>query len=113
MEKLFSLHPLVCAAFNADFDGDQMAVHVPLSQEAIAEAKILMMSSMNILLPASGRALAVPSQDMILGLYYLTLEKDGVKGEHKIFTDLNEALMALEHKKVDIHAKIRTILDGK
>ncbi|MDD2698317.1 MAG: DNA-directed RNA polymerase subunit beta' [Arcobacteraceae bacterium] len=110
--KAIQLHPLVCSAFNADFDGDQMAVHVPLSQEAIAEAKILMMSSMNILLPASGRALAVPSQDMILGLYYLTLEKDGVKGEHKIFTDLNEALMALEHKKVDIHAKIRTILDG-
>jgi len=110
--KAIQLHPLVCSAFNADFDGDQMAVHVPLSQEAIAEAKILMMSSMNILLPASGRALAVPSQDMILGLYYLTLEKDGVKGEHKIFTDLNEALMALEHKKVDIHAKIRTLLDG-
>ena len=111
--KAIQLHPLVCSAFNADFDGDQMAVHVPLSQEAIAEAKILMMSSMNILLPASGRALAVPSQDMILGLYYLTLEKDKVKGEHKIFTNLNEALMALEHKKVDIHAKVRTLIDGQ
>jgi DNA-directed RNA polymerase subunit beta' len=110
--KAIQLHPLVCSAFNADFDGDQMAVHVPLSQEAIAEAKILMMSSMNILLPASGRALAVPSQDMILGIYYLTLEKDGVVGEHKIFTDLNEALMALEHGKVDIHAKVRTLVDG-
>ena len=110
--KAIQLHPLVCSAFNADFDGDQMAVHVPLSQEAIAEAKILMMSSMNILLPASGRALAVPSQDMILGIYYLTLEKDGVIGEHKIFTDLNEALMALEFGKVDIHAKVRTLIDG-
>jgi DNA-directed RNA polymerase beta' subunit len=111
--KAIQLHPLVCSAFNADFDGDQMAVHVPLSQEAIAEAKILMMSSMNILLPASGRALAVPSQDMILGLYYLTLEKDGVIGEHKIFTNLNEAMMALEVKKVDIHAKIRTPYEGR
>jgi DNA-directed RNA polymerase subunit beta' len=110
--KAIQLYPLVCSAFNADFDGDQMAVHVPLSQEAIAEAKILMMSSMNILLPASGRALAVPSQDMILGIYYLTLEKDGVIGEHKIFTDLNEALMALELGKVDIHAKVRTPVDG-
>ena len=111
--KAIQLHPLVCSAFNADFDGDQMAVHVPLSQEAIAEAKILMMSSMNILLPASGRALAVPSQDMILGLYYLTLEKDGVKGENKLFVDLNEALMALELKKVDLHARIRTLIDGQ
>ena len=75
MEKAIRLHPLVCAAFNADFDGDQMAVHVPLSQEAVAEAKVLMMSSMNILLPASGRAIAVPSQDMILGIYYLSLVK--------------------------------------
>ena len=110
--KAIQLHPLVCSAFNADFDGDQMAVHIPLSQEAIAEAKILMMSSMNILLPASGRALAVPSQDMILGLYYLTLEKDGVVGQHKLFTDLNEALMALEVGKVDLHAKVRTMIDG-
>ncbi|MBD3840775.1 MAG: DNA-directed RNA polymerase subunit beta' [Campylobacterales bacterium] len=111
--KAIQLHPLVCAAFNADFDGDQMAVHVPLSQEAVAEAKVLMMSSMNILLPASGRAIAVPSQDMILGIYYLTLEKDGVKGEHKIFANLNEILMALEMKKVDLHAKIRTMVDGQ
>ena len=107
------LHPLVCAAFNADFDGDQMAVHVPLSQEAIAEAKILMMSSMNILLPASGRAIAVPSQDMVLGVYYLSLEKDGVLGEHKLLSDINEAMMALEMKKVDLHAKIRTLIDGR
>jgi len=111
--KAIQLHPLVCSAFNADFDGDQMAVHIPLSQEAIAEAKILMMSSMNILLPASGRALAVPSQDMILGLYYITLVKDGVQGENKIFSNLNEAMMALELKKVDIHAKVRTPIDGR
>ena len=111
--KAIQLHPLVCAAFNADFDGDQMAVHVPLSQEAIAEAKVLMMSSMNILLPASGRAIAVPSQDMILGIYYLSLEKSGVTGEHKIFANLNEALMAMEVNKVDIHAKIRTVIDGQ
>ncbi len=111
--KAIQLHPLVCAAFNADFDGDQMAVHVPLSQEAIAEAKVLMMSSMNILLPASGRAIAVPSQDMILGIYYLSLEKDGVKGEHKLFTGVDEAKIALEMKQVDLHAKIRTAIDRK
>jgi len=111
--KAIQLHPLVCAAFNADFDGDQMAVHVPLSQEAVAEAKVLMMSSMNILLPASGRAIAVPSQDMILGIYYLSLEKEDVIGEHKIFANLNEIHMALELKKVDIHARIRTMVDGQ
>ena len=111
--KAIQLHPLVCSAFNADFDGDQMAVHVPLSQEAIAEAKVLMMSSMNILLPASGRAIAVPSQDMILGIYYLSLEKDGVIGEHKNFADLNEVRIALELGKVDLHAKIRTVINGQ
>ncbi|RXI27866.1 DNA-directed RNA polymerase subunit beta' [Aliarcobacter trophiarum] len=111
--KAIRLHPLVCAAFNADFDGDQMAVHVPLSQEAVAEAKVLMMSSMNILLPASGRAIAVPSQDMILGIYYLSLVKDGVKGEHKLFTDVNEVKIALDMGKIDLHAKIRTKLEGR
>jgi DNA-directed RNA polymerase subunit beta' len=111
--KAIRLHPLVCAAFNADFDGDQMAVHVPLSQEAVAEAKILMMSSMNILLPASGRAIAVPSQDMILGIYYLSLEKEGVKGAHKLFTDVNEVKIALEMDQIDLHAKIRTKLDNR
>ena len=111
--KAIRLHPLVCAAFNADFDGDQMAVHVPLSQEAVAEAKILMMSSMNILLPASGRAIAVPSQDMILGIYYLSLEKDGVVGEHKLFTDVNEVRIALDMDSIDLHAKIRTKIDDK
>ncbi|OCL99661.1 Bifunctional DNA-directed RNA polymerase subunit beta-beta' [Aliarcobacter thereius] len=111
--KAIRLHPLVCAAFNADFDGDQMAVHVPLSQEAVAEAKILMMSSMNILLPASGRAIAVPSQDMILGIYYLSLEKESVKGSHKLFTDVNEVKIALDMNLIDLHAKIRTKLDNK
>ncbi len=111
--KAIQLHPLVCSAFNADFDGDQMAVHVPLSQEAIAEAKVLMMSSMNILLPASGRAIAVPSQDMILGIYYVSLEKNGVKGEHKLFANLNEVAIAMELGTVDIHAKIRTVIDGQ
>jgi len=96
--KAIQLHPLVCSAFNADFDGDQMAVHVPLSDEAIAEAKILMLSSMNILLPASGKAIAVPSQDMILGLYYLTLEKSDVKGEHKF---LQMLMRLLSHLKIN------------
>ena len=107
------LHPLVCTAFNADFDGDQMAVHVPLSQQAIAEAKILMLSSMNILLPASGRAIAVPSQDMILGIYYLSLVKEGVKGEHKLFASPEEVLIALEEGGVDLHARIRVKVKGK
>jgi len=110
--KAIQLHPLVCAAFNADFDGDQMAVHVPLSDEAIAEAKILMLSSMNILLPASGKAIAVPSQDMILGLYYLSLEKSDVKGEHKLFTGMDEVLIAQEQGVLDLNARIRTLIDG-
>lgn len=111
--KAIRLHPLVCAAFNADFDGDQMAVHVPLSQEAIAECKILMLSSMNILLPASGKAVAVPSQDMVLGIYYLSLEKDNVKGANKIFTSVDEVMVALEADALDIHAKIKTMIDNK
>jgi len=111
--KAIQLHPLVCAAFNADFDGDQMAVHIPLSDEAIAEAKILMLASMNILLPASGKAIAVPSQDMILGLYYLTLEKIDVVGEHKLFANVDEILIANEQGGLDLNAKIRTVVDGK
>lgn len=111
--KAIQLHPLVCAAFNADFDGDQMAVHVPLSDEAIAEAKILMLASMNILLPASGKAVAVPSQDMILGLYYLTLEKTDVKGEHKLFGNIDEVMIAFEQGSLDLNAKIRTFVNGK
>ena len=111
--KAIQLHPLVCAAFNADFDGDQMAVHVPLSDEAVAEAKILMLSSMNILLPASGKAIAVPSQDMILGLYYLSLEKSDVKGEHKLFANVDEVFIALEQGALDLNARIRTLIDGQ
>ncbi len=110
--KAIQLHPLVCSAFNADFDGDQMAVHVPLSDEAIAEAKVLMLASMNILLPASGKAIAVPSQDMILGLYYLTLEKNDVKGEHKLFANVEEVEIAFEQQALDLNARIRTVIDG-
>jgi DNA-directed RNA polymerase subunit beta' len=111
--KAIQLHPLVCAAFNADFDGDQMAVHVPLSTEAIAEAKVLMLSSMNILLPASGKAIATPSQDMVLGIYYLSLEKHGVKGSNKLFASVDEVNIAIENNALDIHAKIRTRIDGR
>ncbi len=111
--KAIQLHPLVCAAFNADFDGDQMAVHIPLSTEAIAEAKVLMLSTMNVLLPASGKAIATPSQDMVLGIYYITLEKNGVKGANKLFSNVDEVLVAIEHDALDIHAKIRTRVDGR
>ncbi len=111
--KAIQLHPLVCSAFNADFDGDQMAVHVPLSDEAIAEAKILMLSSMNILLPASGKAIAVPSQDMILGLYYLSLEKSDVAGQHKLFANVDEVFIAFEQQTLDLNARIRTVVDGE
>ncbi len=111
--KAIQLHPLVCSAFNADFDGDQMAVHIPLGDDAIAEAKILMLSSMNILLPASGKAIAVPSQDMILGLYYLTLEKSGVKGENKLFANVEEVEIAFDQEALDLNARIRSVIDGK
>jgi len=111
--KAIQLHPLVCSAFNADFDGDQMAVHIPLSDEAIAEAKVLMLASMNILLPASGKAIAVPSQDMILGLYYLTLEKNDVKGENKLFSNVDEVEIAFRQQSLDLNARIRTVIDGK
>jgi DNA-directed RNA polymerase subunit beta' len=111
--KAIKLHPLVCSAFNADFDGDQMAVHVPLSQEAISEAKVLMLSSMNILLPASGKSIVVPTQDMVLGLYYLSLEKAGVQGSNKIFGNVDEVLVAVDNHVLDIHAKIKTIVDGR
>lgn len=111
--KAIQLHPLVCAAFNADFDGDQMAVHVPLSQEAIAECKILMLSSMNILLPASGKAITVPSQDMVLGIYYLSLEKNDSKGANKIFASVDEVMIAEEAHCLEVHSKIKTMIDGK
>ena len=107
--KAIQLHPLVCAAFNADFDGDQMAVHVPLALEAQMEARMLMLSSHNILHPANGQPIAVPSQDMVLGCYYLTRQKAGEKGEGKIFGSIKEGLMAFENKAVGLH----TIVDLK
>jgi len=105
--KAIQLHPLVCAAFNADFDGDQMAVHIPLSIEAQLEARVLMMSTNNILSPANGRPIIVPSQDIILGIYYLTLDVDGEKGEGMIFMNLNEVRHALHEKVITLHSKIK------
>ena len=105
--KAINLHPLVCTAFNADFDGDQMAVHVPLSLEAQLEARVLMMSTNNILSPSSGKPIIVPSQDIILGLYYLSMMSDGQKGEGMIFSRPVEALMALDNSQVDLQAKVK------
>ena len=105
--RALKLHPLVCTAYNADFDGDQMAVHVPLSAEAQAEARFLMLAAGNLLKPSDGRPVAVPTQDMVLGSYYLTLEKDGEPGEGKVFRDEDEALMAYDAKAVSLHAKIK------
>ena len=111
--KAIQLHPLVCAAFNADFDGDQMAVHVPLSLEAQLEARVLMMSTNNILHPASGEPIIVPSQDIVLGLYYLSQMKDGEPGEGKIFDSVNEIRFALENHSITLHSKINYRLGGK
>ena len=105
--RALKLHPLACTAFNADFDGDQMAVHVPLSAEAQAEARFLMLASNNLLKPSDGRPVTVPTQDMVLGSYYLTLDKDGEPGEGKIFRDCDEAMMAYDAKVVSLHAKIK------
>jgi DNA-directed RNA polymerase beta' subunit len=104
--KAIQLHPLVCAAFNADFDGDQMAVHVPLSLEAQLEARVLMMSTNNILSPANGKPIIVPSQDIILGLYYMTMERQGSKGEGMVFADVGEIEQALDAGAVSVHAKV-------
>ncbi|MCU0287257.1 MAG: DNA-directed RNA polymerase subunit beta' [Acidobacteria bacterium] len=106
-EHTVTLHPLVCPAFNADFDGDQMAVHIPLSLEAQAEAQLLMLSSNNILNPANGKPLAVPTQDMILGFYYLTFTKKGLKGENMIFASLKDAIQGFEKGLVDLNSQIR------
>ncbi len=108
--KAIQLHPLVCSAFNADFDGDQMAVHVPLSLEAQLEARVLMMSTNNILSPANGKPIIVPSQDMVLGLYYLTMERMGEPGEGMIFGDLSEVNQALDAKVVSLHSRIKARL---
>src|SRR3712207_4365147 len=105
--KAIQLHPLVCAAFNADFDGDQMAVHVPLSLEAQLEARVLMMSTNNILSPANGRPIIVPSQDIVLGLYYLSIVADGEPGQGKAFSDLGELEHALHEKVITLHTKIK------
>ncbi|MBE6601987.1 MAG: DNA-directed RNA polymerase subunit beta' [Ruminococcaceae bacterium] len=105
--RAIKLHPLVCTAFNADFDGDQMPVHVPLSAEAQAEARFLMLSANNLLKPMDGKAVAVPSQDMILGSYYLTMEKDGEPGEGNCYRDFNEAMCAYRNGVLGLHAKIR------
>ncbi len=114
--RAIKLHPLACTAFNADFDGDQMAVHVPLSAEAQAEARFLMLAANNLLKPSDGKPVAVPSQDMVLGSYYLTLTISGAKGEGKVFRDVNEAVMAYDEGDLDLHAmcKIRMTreLDG-
>ena len=104
--RAIKLHPLVCEAFNADFDGDQMAIHLPLSPEAQAESRYLMLSTNNLLKPQDGKPVAVPRLDMILGSYYLTMTLDGIKGEGKYFKDPEEAIMAFENGDVDIHAKI-------
>ena len=105
--KAIQLHPLVCTAFNADFDGDQMAVHVPLSLEAQLEARVLMMSTNNILSPANGKPIIVPSQDIILGLYYMSMERDNEKGEGMIFSNVQEILLAIGNGSVSLHAKVK------
>ena len=105
--KAIQLHPLVCEAFNADFDGDQMAVHLPLSAEAQAEARVLMLSSNNVLSPANGRPIVTPSQDMIIGMYYLSAVKEGAKGEGRAFSDVDEAVMAYENGDIALHARIK------
>ncbi|MBI4664779.1 MAG: DNA-directed RNA polymerase subunit beta' [Nitrospinae bacterium] len=111
--KAIRLHPLVCAAYNADFDGDQMAVHIPLSLEAQIEAKFLMMSVHNILSPASGKPIAVPSQDIVLGCYYLTKERGGSLGENRTFSGIQEARSAYDNGELSLNARIRARLNGK
>ncbi len=115
--RAIKLHPLVCPAFNADFDGDQMPVHVPLSSEAQAEARFLMLSANNLLKPVSGKAVTVPSQDMVLGSYYLTIDHPGEKGEGKVFRNFDEVEMAYENKELGMHAAIKVrvtkVIDGE
>ena len=111
--KAIKLHPLVCTAFNADFDGDQMAVHLPLSVEAQAECRFMLLSPNNLLKPSDGGPVAVPSQDMVLGIYYLTQERPGAKGEGKFFKSINEALLAYENKIITLHSKILVRVEKK
>ena len=110
--KAIRLHPLVCPAFNADFDGDQMAVHVPLSEEAQAEARLLMLGANNILSPKDGSPIVTPSQDMVLGNYYITMEKANLEGEGRVFKDSNEALMAYERREITLHTRIALPVDS-
>ncbi len=110
--KAIKLHPLVCTAFNADFDGDQMAVHLPLSVEAQAECRFLLLSPNNLLKPSDGAPVAVPSQDMVLGIYYLTIDKPGDKGEGKCFKSKNEAILAYENKVITLHSRIKVRIRG-
>jgi len=110
--RALKLHPLVCTAYNADFDGDQMAVHLPLSVEAQAECRFLMLSPNNLLKPSDGGVVAVPSQDMVLGIYYLTLMKEGDKGENNIYKNVNEAILAYENGCLTLHAKIHVRVNG-
>src|SRR6202000_3471695 len=126
--KAIQMHPLVCAAFNADFDGDQMAVHVPLSIEAQMEARVLMMSTNNTLSPANGKPIIIPSQDIVLGLYYMTRDRIFARGEFKdvtkddlkagnrspgIYASPSEVCMAFDHKEVDLQARIKCRIEGK
>ena len=111
--RAIQIHPMVCSAYNADFDGDQMAVHVPLSAEAQAEARLLMMASNNILNPKDGRPVAIPTQDMVLGCYYLTMERPGALGEGKIFSNLDEGVLAYESGFVSLHARIKVNHNGQ
>src|SRR5699024_8980949 len=110
--RAIQLHPLVCTAYNADFDGDQMAVHVPLSAEAQAEARILMLAAQNILNPKDGKPVVTPSQDMVLGNYYLTLERKGAIGEGSVFKDASEAIMAYQNGYVHLHTRVAVQASG-
>ena len=111
--KAIQLHPLVCMAFNADFDGDQMAVHVPLSVEAQVEARVLMMSTNNILSPANGEPVIIPSQDIVLGLYYMTRDRINVAGEGKIFSNISEARIAYDYNEIHLQARVKVRMDGE
>ncbi|MFC1841631.1 DNA-directed RNA polymerase subunit beta' [Candidatus Dependentiae bacterium] len=111
--KAITLHPLVCAAFNADFDGDQMAVHLPLSKRAQEESKVLILSAKNVLSPANGKPIAVPSQDMVLGLHYITKVRYNCRGEGTVFADLQEVITAYQHGKAELHARIKVRIDNE
>src|SRR5881397_380006 len=110
--KAIQIHPLVCSAFNADFDGDQMAVHLPLSAEAQAEARILMLSTNNILKPSDGRPVTMPTQDMIIGIYFLTLGRDGQPGAGRAFSSTGEAVMAFDKGEISLQSKVKIRLEG-